>query len=148
MRLSLPFVALCAIPAAVGIAIPDSSKEIGKSDYDKHHGEHYHGVHKYHHGDHKHKHKHLHPHEHIHHVHHKHPIKPCPILTKERVCKDFHELTDEVEKVIHVAQTKDCGNDESCWSVRSNDYLYQDFGSPNMYNIGSCLSHLQARAPS
>ncbi|KAL3589357.1 hypothetical protein FPOAC2_11523 [Fusarium poae] len=116
MRLSLPFVALCAIPAAVGIAIPDSSKEIGKSDYDKHHGEHYHGVHKYHHGDHKHKHKHLHPHEHIHHVHHKHPIKPCPILTKERVCKDFHELTDEVEKVIHVAQTKDCGNDESCWS--------------------------------
>ncbi|KAM0238605.1 hypothetical protein ACHAPO_003573 [Fusarium lateritium] len=121
MRLSLPFVALCAIPAAFGIAIPDSSKEIGKSDYDKHHeykhhGEHYHGVHKYHHGDHKHKHKHLHPHEHVHHVHHKHPIKPCHILTKERVCKDFHELTDEVEKVIHVAQTKDCGNDESCWS--------------------------------
>ncbi|EKJ70393.1 hypothetical protein NXS19_012586 [Fusarium pseudograminearum] len=115
MRLSLPFVALCAIPAAVGIAIPDSAREIGKSDY-KHHGEHYHGVHKYHHGEHKHKHKHLHPHEHIHHVHHKHPIKPCHILTKERVCKDFHKLTDEVEKVIHVVQTKDCDNDESCWS--------------------------------
>ncbi|RGP65092.1 hypothetical protein FSPOR_7482 [Fusarium sporotrichioides] len=119
MRLSLPFVALCAIPAAVGIAIPDSSKEIEKSDYNKHHdykhhGEHYHGVHKYHHGEHKH--KHLHPHEHIHHIHHKHLIKPCHILTKEKVCKDFYELTDEVEKVIHVVQTKDCGNDESCWS--------------------------------
>ncbi|RGP58743.1 hypothetical protein FLONG3_11404 [Fusarium longipes] len=119
MKLSLPFLALCAIPAAVGIAIPDGSKEVGKNNYDKNHDnkhEHHHGVHKYHHGEHKHKHKHLHPHEHIHHIHHKHPIKPCHILTKERVCKDFYGLTDEVEKVIHIVQTKDCGNDESCWS--------------------------------
>ncbi|RBR11415.1 uncharacterized protein FIESC28_09029 [Fusarium coffeatum] len=119
MRLSLPFVALCAIPAAVGMAIPGGSKDVESSDYNKHHeqkhhGEHHHDVHKDH-EHHKHKHDHLHPYEHIHHVHHKHPIKPCHILTKERVCKDFHHLTKEVEKVIHVVKSKDCGNDEGCW---------------------------------
>ncbi|KAH7189140.1 uncharacterized protein B0J16DRAFT_397116 [Fusarium flagelliforme] len=119
MRLSLPFVALCAIPAAVGMAIPGGSKDVESSDYNKHHeqkhhGEHHHDVHKDH-EHHKHKHNHLHPYEHIHHVHHKHPIKPCHILTKERVCKDFRHLTNEVEKVIHVVKSKDCGNDEDCW---------------------------------
>ncbi|CAG7558616.1 unnamed protein product [Fusarium equiseti] len=119
MRLSLPFVALCAIPAAVGMAIPGGSKDVESSDYNKHHeqkyhGEHYHDVHKDH-EHYKHKHNHLHPYEHIHHIHHKHPIKPCHILTKERVCKDFRHLTNEVEKVIHVVKSKDCGNDEDCW---------------------------------
>ncbi|KAL4728438.1 hypothetical protein ACLX1H_005183 [Fusarium chlamydosporum] len=114
MRLSLPLVALCAIPAAVGIAIPGGSKDIDSNDYDKHDGDHDYGTHKYHHHD-KHKYKHIHPYEHIHHVHHKHLIKPCHILTKERVCKDFHGLTYEVEKVIDIVEKKNCGNDKYCW---------------------------------
>ncbi|KAG5655823.1 hypothetical protein KAF25_008942 [Fusarium avenaceum] len=131
MRLTVPFVALCAAPSAIGFILPDSFKDLahGKldpesthsKDYDHildlsdKHEEHDHGLAKHKLKTHKHKHKHLHPHEHIHHDYHKHPIKPCHILTTERTCKDFHGLTDEVEKVIHVVQTRDCGNDEHCW---------------------------------
>ncbi|KAF4999778.1 hypothetical protein FGRMN_2247 [Fusarium graminum] len=119
MRLTLTFIALCAIPAVVGLMVwPemfDRNKKYGR--YGLKDKKQDHGLDKNNYKTHEHKHKHLHPHEHIHHEYHKHPIKPCHTLTAEKTCKDFNRLTDHVEKVIDVVKTKDCGNDESCWHV-------------------------------
>ncbi|KAF9775931.1 hypothetical protein IL306_005928 [Fusarium sp. DS 682] len=120
MRFSLPLIALCAVPAVVGLALPDGPFEIG---HHKHHGYHDPDLVKHHQKDHKHKHKHLHPHEHLHITKHKHPIKPCHILTEEKTCKKFHHVTDEVEKVIHAVETYDCGNDAHCWH-KIVEYIY------------------------
>ncbi|KAK2679163.1 hypothetical protein RAB80_004344 [Fusarium oxysporum f. sp. vasinfectum] len=89
MRLSLPFIALCVVPAVVGIALPDGPFEIK---------------------EHEHK-------EHDHHDPdlHKHPIKPCAVLTEEKTCKLFHYATKDVEELIHAVQTYDCGSDAECW---------------------------------
>ncbi|SPJ74057.1 uncharacterized protein FTOL_03787 [Fusarium torulosum] len=149
MRLTLPFVALCVAPSAIGFILPDNFKDLANGKIDPEstrykdynhllnlpdkHEEHDHGLANHKHKTHKHKHKHLHPHEHIHHNYHKHPIKPCHILTTERTCKDFHKLTDEVEKVIHIVQTKDCGNDEHCWHEVVK-YMYELEYSLDLYD--------------
>ncbi|EXL62924.1 hypothetical protein FOCG_01359 [Fusarium oxysporum f. sp. radicis-lycopersici 26381] len=117
MRLSLPFIALCAVPAVVGIALPDGPFEIKEHEHKDHdhHDHHDPDLVKHHHKDHDHKHKHLHPHEHIHITKHKHPIKPCAVLTEEKTCKLFHYATKDVEELIHAVQTYDCGSDAECW---------------------------------
>src|SRR6478752_6728376 len=119
MRLSLPFIALCAVPAVVGIALPDGPFEIKEQEHKDHdhHDHHDPDLVKHHHKDHDHKHKHLHPHEHIHITKHKHPIKPCAVLTEEKTCKLFHYATKDVEELIHAVQTYDCGSDAECWHV-------------------------------
>ncbi|KAF5658108.1 hypothetical protein FHETE_10056 [Fusarium heterosporum] len=119
MRLTIPFITLCVVQAVVGLMVWPGMYDRNKKY--AHHSlkdkEQDHGLDKHNYKTHEHKHKHLHPHEHIHHEYHKHPIKPCHILTAEKTCKDFNGLADHVEKVIDVVNTKDCGNDESCWHV-------------------------------
>ncbi|KAF4959892.1 hypothetical protein FGADI_1395 [Fusarium gaditjirri] len=114
MRLSLPFIVFCAAPAVAGLALPDSPFKIKEYEH-KDHDHHDPDLVKHHHKDHDHKHKHLHPHEHVHITKHKHPIKPCPILTEDKTCKLFHYATKDVEELIHAVQTYDCGNDAECW---------------------------------